>query len=160
MAFSIPGLVESFLLIQCAIQIHRLALQNSECYGQAQNTMCRWDIHISSAAPWRRMPWKFSAFQLKVLALDPFNIQRPHILFIFYHDRKITQLPLIHIYLKFILMWFLCIKTTHSHPNLSLIHSGSAGAKPLPRRRIALWVPTTYCCHGGFLFSLFSLSPL
>ena len=61
------------------------------------------------------------------------------------------------IYLKFILMWFLCIKTTHSHPNLSLIHSGSAGAKPLPRRRSALRVSTTYRCHGGFLFSLFSL---
>ena len=46
----------------------------------------------------------------------------------------------ISIYLNVVPVYVLImvIKTTHSHPNLSLIPSGSAGAKPLPRRRIAL----------------------
>ena len=63
---------------------------------------------------------------------------------------------------QFILMWFLWTDNCHQDNSLfltlSLSPSGSAGAKPLPRRRTALWVPTTYRCHGGFLVSLFSVT--
>ena len=54
--------------------------------------------------------------------------------------RKVVVSRFISIYLNVVPVYVLImvIKTTHSHPNLSLIPSGSAGAKPLPRRRIAL----------------------
>ena len=48
--------------------------------------------------------------------------------------RKVVVRRFILIYLNVVPV---IIKTTHSHPNLSLIPSGSAGAKPLPRRRTA-----------------------
>ena len=54
--------------------------------------------------------------------------------------RKVVVRRFILIYFNVVPVYVLImvIKTTHSYPNLSLIPSGSAGGKPLPRRRTAL----------------------